>query len=158
MEEENKEIKSFKDLGLDELLVEAFEKMGWKNPKEIQLKAIPQALQGKDVIGFSQTGSGKTGAFALPILHALLDAPRHGFFACVISPTRELAYQVPEQFEALGSEIGVKCAVLVGQMDMVQQSIEIAKGPDIFVGTPGRVLDHLKNTKGFSLDRLKYLV
>lgn len=88
MEEENKEIKSFKDLGLDELLVEAFEKMGWKNPKEIQLKAIPQALQGKDVIGFSQTGSGKTGAFALPILHALLDAPRHGFFACVISPTR----------------------------------------------------------------------
>ena len=59
-----------------------------KNPKEIQLKAIPQALQGKDVIRFSQTGSGKTGAFALPILHALLDAPRHGFFACVISPTR----------------------------------------------------------------------
>lgn len=159
MEEENKEMKSFKDLGLPESLVEACEKMGWKTPLKIQIEAIPPALEGKDLIGLAETGSGKTGAFALPILHALLEAPRpNHFFACVMSPTRELAIQISEQFEALGSEIGVKCAVLVGGIDMVQQSVKIAKLPHIIVGTPGRVLDHLKNTKGFSLARLKYLV
>lgn len=159
MAEENEEIKTFKDLGLSELLVEACEKLNWKNPLKIQIEAIPLALEGKDVIGLAQTGSGKTGAFALPILQALLEAPRpNEFFACVLSPTRELAIQIAEQFEALGSEIGVKCAVLVGGIDMVQQSIKIAKKPHIIVGTPGRVLDHLKNTKGFSLSRLKYLV
>ncbi|KAF7838325.1 DEAD-box ATP-dependent RNA helicase 10 [Senna tora] len=138
MAEDSEEVKTFKDLGLSESLVEACEKLGWKNPLKIQAEAIPLALEGKDVIGLAQTGSGKTGAFALPILHALLEAPRpKDFFACVLSPTRELAIQISEQFEALGAEIGVKCAV---------------------VGTPGRVLDHLKNTKGFSLNRLKYLV
>ncbi|KAL2658288.1 hypothetical protein AAZV13_03G012800 [Glycine max] len=159
MGEENEETKTFKDLGLSESLVEACEKLGWKNPLKIQTEAIPLALEGKDVIGLAQTGSGKTGAFALPILHALLEAPRpKDFFACVLSPTRELAIQIAEQFEALGSEIGVKCAVLVGGIDMVQQSIKIAKQPHIIVGTPGRVIDHLKHTKGFSLSRLKYLV
>ncbi|KAK7382118.1 hypothetical protein VNO80_00830 [Phaseolus coccineus] len=159
MAEENEEVKTFKDLGLPESLVEACEKLGWKTPLKIQAEAIPLALGGKDVIGLAQTGSGKTGAFALPILHALLDAPRpKDFFACVLSPTRELAIQIAEQFEALGSEIGVKCAVLVGGIDMVQQSIKIAKQPHIIVGTPGRVLDHLKHTKGFSFSRLKYLV
>ncbi|XP_020208338.1 tubulin alpha-3 chain-like [Cajanus cajan] len=78
--------------------------------------------------------SGKTGAFALPILHALLEEPRpNNFFACVLSPTRELAIQIADQFEALGSEIGVKCAMLVGGIDMVQQSIKIAKQPHIIV-------------------------
>ncbi|KEH37086.1 DEAD-box helicase family protein [Medicago truncatula] len=75
MEEENKEMKSFKDLGLSEQLVEACEKIGWKNPKEIQTEVIPLALQGKDVIGISNTSSGKTGAFVLPILHALALQP-----------------------------------------------------------------------------------
>ncbi|KAL1300961.1 hypothetical protein HN51_045580 [Arachis hypogaea] len=160
MAEDNNEVtQTFKDLGLSEELVETCDKLGWKNPLKIQSEAIPLALQGKDVIGLAQTGSGKTGAFALPILHALLEAPRpNDFFACVLSPTRELAIQIAEQFEALGSGIGVKCAVLVGGIDMVQQSIKIAKQPHIIVGTPGRVLDHLKNTKGFSLNRLKYLV
>ncbi|KAI4333307.1 hypothetical protein L6164_018135 [Bauhinia variegata] len=157
--EENNEVKTFQDLGISELLVEACDKLGWKNPLKIQAEAIPLALEGKDVIGLAQTGSGKTGAFALPILHALLEAPRpKDFFACVLSPTRELAIQIAEQFEALGSEIGVKCAVLVGGVDMVQQAIKIAKQPHIIVGTPGRFLDHLKNTKGFSLNRLRYLV
>ncbi|CAK8564573.1 unnamed protein product [Lathyrus sativus] len=159
MEEENQETKSFNDLGLSEQLVEACDKLGWKSPLKIQIEAIPLALEGKDVIGLAQTGSGKTGAFALPILHALLEAPQpNHFFACVLSPTRELAIQISEQFEALGSEIGVKCAAIVGGIDMVQQSLKLAKKPHIIVGTPGRVLDHLKNTKGFSLSKLKYLV
>ncbi|KAF5189698.1 Dead-box atp-dependent rna helicase [Thalictrum thalictroides] len=111
----------------------------------------------KDLIGLAQTGSGKTGAFALPILHHLLESPQ-AFFACVLSPTRELAIQIAEQFEALGSSIGVKSVVLVGGIDMMQQAIALAKRPHIVVGTPGRLVDHLSNTKGFSLRALKYLV
>ncbi|THG14174.1 hypothetical protein TEA_020267 [Camellia sinensis var. sinensis] len=105
---------------------------GWKHPSKIQAEAIPHALEGKDLIGLAQTGSGKTGAFALPILQALLETPQ-AFFACVLSPTRELAIQIAEQFEALGSGIGVKCAVLVGGVDNVQQSIALGKRPHIVV-------------------------
>ncbi|KAK4280469.1 hypothetical protein QN277_012093 [Acacia crassicarpa] len=156
---EDAEGVTFKDLGLADQLVDACEKLGWTRPLKIQAEAIPLALEGKDVIGLAQTGSGKTGAFALPILHALLEAPRpKHFFSLVLSPTRELAIQISEQFEALGAEIGVKCAVLVGGIDMVSQAVKIGKQPHIIVGTPGRVLDHLKNTKGFILNGLKYLV
>ncbi|KAG5009235.1 hypothetical protein JHK87_017750 [Glycine soja] len=95
--------------------------------ESIQIRSSLPA-EGKDVTGLAQTGYGKTGAFALPILHALLEAPRpKHFFDCVLSPTRELAIQIAEQFEALGSEL------LVGGIDMVQQSIKIAKQPHIIV-------------------------
>lgn len=154
--QEEKE-KSFKDLGVNEQLVEACDNLGWKNPTKIQIEAIPFSLEGKDIIGLAQTGSGKTGAFAIPILQSLLENPQ-AFFACVLSPTRELAIQIAEQFEALGSGIGVKCAVLVGGVDVVQQSIALGKRPHIVVATPGRLVDHLSNTKGFSLRTLKYLV
>ncbi|KAF4357177.1 hypothetical protein F8388_003324 [Cannabis sativa] len=158
MAEEIEEVqKTFKELGICDQLADACDKLGWKNPSKIQAEAIPHALDGKDLIGLAQTGSGKTGAFALPILQALLENPQ-SFFACVMSPTRELAIQISEQFEALGSEIGVKCAVLVGGVDMMQQSINLAKRPHIIVGTPGRLMDHLTNTKGFSLRMLKFLV
>ncbi|WCJ31285.1 ATP-dependent rRNA helicase RRP3 [Euphorbia peplus] len=161
MEEEKEEVKTFKDLGICDELVEACDNLNWKNPTKIQVEALPHALEGKDLIGLAQTGSGKTGAFALPILQALIQASEksvQAFFACVLSPTRELAIQIAEQFEALGSGVGVKCAVLVGGIDMVQQSISLGKRPHIIVGTPGRLVDHLTNTKGFSLRTLKYLV
>jgi ATP-dependent RNA helicase DDX47/RRP3 len=109
------------------------------------------------LIGLAETGSGKTAAFALPILQALMDKPQP-FFGLVLAPTRELAYQISEAFEALGSIISVRSVVLVGGMDMVSQSIAIGKRPHIIVATPGRLLDHLENTKGFSLRTLKYLV
>ncbi|KAB1226374.1 DEAD-box ATP-dependent RNA helicase 10 [Morella rubra] len=150
--------KTFKDLGVCDQLVEACESLGWKNPSKIQAEAIPHALDGNDLIGLAQTGSGKTGAFALPILQALLESPQ-AFFACVLSPTRELAIQIAEQFEALGSSIGIKCVVLVGGVDKEQQAKNLANlRPHIIVGTPGRLVDHLTNTKGFSLRTLKYLV
>lgn len=98
------------------------------------------------MIGLAQTGSGKTGAFSLPILQALMDKPQE-LFALVLSPTRELAIQIAEQVEALGSGIGVRCAVLVGGIDMMAQAIALAKRPHVIVGTPGRVVDHLSNTK-----------
>ncbi|KAL4771446.1 ATP-dependent rRNA helicase rrp3 [Aspergillus nidulans var. acristatus] len=148
--------KSFKELGIIDQLCEACENMGYKAPTPIQSQAIPLALEGRDVIGLAETGSGKTAAFALPMLQALMEAPQT-LFGLVLAPTRELAYQISQAFETLGSTIGVRCAVIVGGMDMVAQSIALGKKPHIIVATPGRLLDHLENTKGFSLRNLKYL-
>ncbi|XP_017006975.2 ATP-dependent RNA helicase DDX47 [Drosophila takahashii] len=148
---------TWKDLGLNETLCQACEELKWKAPSKIQREAIPVALQGKDVIGLAETGSGKTGAFALPILHALLENPQR-YFALVLTPTRELAFQIGEQFEALGSSIGIKCCVVVGGMDMVAQGLQLAKKPHIIIATPGRLVDHLENMKGFNLKAIKYLV
>ncbi|KAL0079070.1 P-loop containing nucleoside triphosphate hydrolase protein [Phycomyces blakesleeanus] len=150
---------SFADLGVSKELCEACEKLNFKHPTEIQKESIPWALEGRDIIGLAQTGSGKTAAFALPIIQKLWDSPKaEAFFACVMAPTRELAYQIAETFESLGSVIGVRCAVIVGGMDMMAQSIALSKRPHILVCTPGRLQDHLENTKGFSLRTLKYLV
>ncbi|WEW55025.1 ribosomal RNA processing protein [Emydomyces testavorans] len=149
--------KSFKDLGIIDSLCEACDSLGYKAPTPIQAESIPLALQGRDLIGLAETGSGKTAAFALPILQALMDKPQP-LFGLVLAPTRELAYQISVQFEALGSLISVRCAVIVGGMDMVSQAIALGKKPHIVVATPGRLLDHLENTKGFSLRNLKYLV
>ena len=154
--EKKKAVEAFSALGVCDELAQACASLGWKAPSAIQTESIPQALQGKDVIGLAQTGSGKTGAFALPILQELLDSPQ-AFFALVLSPTRELAIQIAEQFEALGSGIGVKTATLVGGIDMMSQSIALGKRPHVVVGTPGRVVDHLTNTKGFGLKQLKVL-
>lgn len=105
----------------------------------------------------AETGSGKTAAFALPILQALLETPTR-LFALVLTPTRELAFQISEQFEALGASIGVKCAVVVGGVDMMTQALMLAKKPHVVIATPGRLVDHLENTKGFNLRSLRYLV
>lgn len=148
---------TWQDLGLTDVLCKACEQLKWAKPSKIQRESIPVALQGKDVIGLAETGSGKTAAFALPILQSLLQNPQR-YFALILTPTRELAFQISEQFEALGSSIGVKCAVIVGGMDMMSQALILAKKPHILIATPGRLLDHLENTKGFSLRALKYLV
>lgn len=143
--------------GVNAQLCEACEKLNFKHPTEIQKESIPWALEGRDIIGLAQTGSGKTAAFALPIIQKLWENPQP-LFACVLAPTRELAYQIAETFEALGSVIGVRCAVIVGGMDMMTQSIALSKRPHVIVATPGRLQDHLENTKGFSLRALKYLI
>lgn len=153
---DSKEV-SFKDLGVVDVLCEACESLKWKTPTKIQKEAIPLALKGRDVIGLAETGSGKTAAFAVPILQALLENPQR-YFALILTPTRELAFQISEQFEALGAGIGVKSAVIVGGMDMMSQAMMLAKKPHIIIATPGRLVDHLENTKGFSLKSLKFLV
>ncbi|CCX32670.1 putative ATP-dependent rRNA helicase RRP3 [Pyronema domesticum] len=155
VEEEPK--KTFKDLGVMDSLCEACDKLNFKAPTPIQVESIPVALTGKDLIALAETGSGKTAAFAIPILQALWDNPT-GYFACVLAPTRELAFQIAEQFEALGGNIGVRCAVIVGGMAMMEQAVALGKKPHIIIATPGRLVDHLENTKGFSLKNLKYLV
>ncbi|KRY40920.1 putative ATP-dependent RNA helicase DDX47, partial [Trichinella spiralis] len=152
-----KQALSFQELGVVPVLCEACKQLNWTDPTKVQIEAIPLALQGRDVIGLAETGSGKTAAFALPILQALLEHPQR-LFALVLTPTRELAYQIAEQFEALGACIGIKVAVIVGGVDMVTQALCLAKKPHVIVATPGRLVDHLENTKGFSLRSLKYLV
>lgn len=150
-------VPSFESYGINPTLCEAIEALGWKEPTEIQRLIYPEALKGRDLIGLAETGSGKTGAFAVPILHFLLAAPSK-FFALILTPTRELAFQINEVFEALGASIGLKSVCIVGGIDMMDQAIALAKKPHIIIATPGRLLDHLHNTKGFHLKSLKFLV
>ncbi|TRY79051.1 hypothetical protein DNTS_021005 [Danionella cerebrum] len=150
-------LTSFRDLGVSEVLCEACEQLGWKKPTKIQIEAIPVALQGRDVIALAETGSGKTAAFALPILQSLL-ASASRLHSLVLTPTRELAFQIAEQFQALGASIGVSTAVIVGGVDMMSQALILAKKPHVVIATPGRLMDHLENTKGFNLRALKTLV
>jgi len=152
---------SWKDLGLHEKLLETLEVLQYKHPSKIQKEVIPVALSGKDVIGIAQTGSGKTAAFIIPILHGLLQMTTVSpCSALVISPTRELSLQIKEHFEAFGSRIGLRTALLVGgeNSKFEQQKILQVLKPHIVIGTPGRISDHLQTTKGFDLRRTKYLV
>jgi ATP-dependent RNA helicase DDX47/RRP3 len=148
---------TFESLGVVSTLCEACTTLGWKSPSDIQRESLPYALAGRDIIGLAETGSGKTGAFGLPILQKLLEKPQ-GLFALVLSPTRELAFQISEQLEALGAGIGVRCVTIVGGVDMMSQAIALSKKPHIIVASPGRIVDHLENTKGFNLRSLRYLV
>ncbi|GAB6020390.1 putative ATP-dependent RNA helicase ddx47 [Chamberlinius hualienensis] len=154
---EMQEPVTFKSLGLTDSLCKACAELKWMEPTKIQREVIPVALQGRDIIGLAETGSGKTGAFALPIIQALLENP-HRLFALILTPTRELAFQISEQFLALGSGIGITVAVIIGGTDMQTQAMSLTKKPHVIIASPGRLVDHLENTKGFSLRSLKYLV
>jgi len=156
-EKKEDEKATFKGLGVCDELCQACADVGWVKPTEIQRESIPWALQGRDIIGLAETGSGKTAAFALPIVQRLLDNPQR-FFAVALAPTRELCVQIGEQFEAIGAGIKLQTAVVVGGLDMVTQAMALAKRPHVVVATPGRLVDHLENTKGFHLKTVKYLV
>jgi ATP-dependent RNA helicase DDX47/RRP3 len=149
--------RTFVSLGLAEALCNACEELGWKTASLIQAQAIPYAIEGRDIIGLAETGSGKTAAFALPMLHQLLLTPRR-MFGLVLTPTRELAFQINEQFEAIGGGVGVKTVTIVGGIDMMQQAIALARKPHVIIATPGRLVDHLENTRGFSLRTIGELV
>ncbi|KAF8195959.1 DEAD-domain-containing protein [Mycena galopus ATCC 62051] len=132
--------------------------MSIRAPTEVQAACIPPLLQGRDCIGNAKTGSGKTIAFALPILQKLSVDP-YGIFALVLTPTRELAFQISEQFAVLGGVLNVRTAVVVGGMDMMSQALELGNRPHIVVATPGRIVDHLRSSGGeWDLSRVKFLV
>ncbi|MBI3274762.1 MAG: DEAD/DEAH box helicase, partial [Methylocystis sp.] len=137
----------FADLGLAEVLLRALEREGYVSPTPIQARAIPPLLQGRDLLGIAQTGTGKTAAFALPILHRLVSARRrpapHSVRALVLAPTRELAAQIAESFRAYGRFAGVSVGVVVGGVAHGPQIKALAGGLDVLVATPGRLLDHL---------------
>ncbi|XP_026287575.1 probable ATP-dependent RNA helicase DDX49 [Frankliniella occidentalis] len=151
------EYKTFNDLGLSPWLVRQCDLLGMKSPTEIQKKCIPRILQGEDCIGCAKTGSGKTLAFALPILNKLGEDP-YGIFALILTPTRELAYQIGDQFAVMGKTLNLRMSVIVGGMDMMVQGQELSRKPHIVVATPGRLADHLESCDTFSLKRIKYLV
>lgn len=150
---------TFASLGVCKELCRACEAVKWTKPSKIQREVLPVALSGRDIIGLAETGSGKTGAFALPVLQSLLDRPSR-LFALILTPTRELAKQIADQFKALGSSFDLKTSVLIGGnvQDRTTEAMVLAKKPHVIVATPGRLLDHLENTKGFNLRSLKYLV
>ncbi|CDK29300.1 unnamed protein product [Kuraishia capsulata CBS 1993] len=156
-EEEEEIPKDFSSFGLHSDILESLVKLKFTSPTPIQAQSLPHSLQGRDIIGLAQTGSGKTAAFAIPILQALWEA-QSPYFACVLAPTRELAYQIRETFDAIGANMGVRCSTIVGGMDMMEQSRELMRKPHVIVATPGRLMDHLEHTKGFSLRALKFLV
>ena len=160
-EEDSEEPRAveWEELGLDPTLCGICRENKWPHPTGIQVQAIPVALRGSDVIGLAETGSGKTGAFALPILHSLLHAEgKLGTYALVLTPTRELAMQIADQFRNLGRDIGLTVTLVVGGTDMPEQARNLARKPHVLVATPGRLLDHLQKTRGFSLSKIRYLV
>ena len=138
---------SFADLGLITPLLKALEGEGYAAPTPIQAQSIPQILAGRDLQGIAQTGTGKTAAFALPILQRLLadkkPALRRGCRVLVLSPTRELASQIAESFRAYGRHTGLRTALMFGGVPKGRQVQAVAAGVDILVATPGRLLDHM---------------
>ncbi|KAL1924558.1 uncharacterized protein VTP21DRAFT_4212 [Calcarisporiella thermophila] len=149
---------TFGELGLSEFLVDALDAMAIRKPSEIQRACIPPILEGKNVIGGAKTGSGKTAAFALPILQKLSEDP-YGVFAVVLTPTRELTFQIAEQFRVLGRGINLKDCVVVGGLDMMKQAIELSRRPHVIIATPGRLRDHIESSpNAVSLSRVRFLV
>lgn len=155
------EITYFQSLGLAPALLEAIKQQGYTSSTPIQAQAIPAILEGRDVQGIAQTGTGKTAAFALPILHRLLDSPvragRNGCRALILSPTRELAGQIAESFRAYGRNTGLKTSLVYGGVPKHPQARALSSGTDILVATPGRLLDHLSD-RTVRLDATEILV
>jgi ATP-dependent RNA helicase DeaD len=156
-EAESDEPITFSDLGLDDAVLRALKDVGYETPSAIQAATIPLLLEGRDVVGLAQTGTGKTAAFALPIL-SRLDLTQKTPQALVLAPTRELALQVAEAFESYAAHLkGVHLLPVYGGQGYGVQLSALRRGVHIVVGTPGRIMDHLE--KGtLDLSQLKYLV
>ncbi len=150
-------ILNFKDLGLCDWICKSTKAVGFKNPTDIQNACIPSILDGQNVMGCAQTGSGKTAAFALPILQKLSEDP-YGIFCIILIPTRELAIQMNEQISALGASIGVRVSLIIGGMSIIEQGIELAKKPHFICATPGRLRHHLESAEPPYLKNTKFLV
>ena len=146
----------FNKLGLSAPLIEGVQAMGYVEPTPIQFRAIPLILEGKDVIGSAQTGTGKTAAFALPIL-SKLGEPQRDIRVLVLEPTRELAAQVETSFRDLARFTKLEVGVCFGGVGYGKQTEVLRKGVDVLVATPGRLLDHI-GRGNCRLDRVQYLV
>jgi len=133
---------SWQDTGLNPRLLELIEKAGYRRPTPVQSQAIPAAMQGKDVLVSSATGSGKTASFALPALNRFLG--RDGTFILALAPTREIAQQTGAVFEQFGKELGFRVAVCIGGASIPVEKEALSHSPHIIVATPGRLCDHLE--------------
>ncbi len=135
-------MQNFNEAALPPSLTRSIARMGFTTPTPIQAQAIPHALQGRDILGTAQTGTGKTAAFGIPMIARLLENPRGS--ALVLLPTRELATQVLETLESLAGESSIKTALIIGGESMPNQVSQLRAQPRIIVGTPGRINDHLQ--------------
>ena len=147
----------FNEFKLDKNLVKGLKEMGFVRPTPIQADAIPPAMEGRDLLACASTGSGKTAAFLLPILHKLIDRPRGVTRALVVTPTRELAAQIVEELDAIAVHTPVSAAPVIGGVGMGPQEHAFRSGVDVIVATPGRLLDHMKSSYA-RLDKVEYLV
>jgi ATP-dependent RNA helicase RhlE len=154
-------LTNFSDLGLSAPILGALTAEGYSEPTPIQAQAIPPILSGRDLCGIAQTGTGKTAAFALPILQRLGAVPRrpspHNCTALVLSPTRELASQIADSFRVYGAGMPLSTAVVFGGVPIGRQRQQLARGVDILVATPGRLLD-LVDTRSLALSSVQILV
>ncbi len=154
-------VTTFKDLGVSAPILKALDAEGYSTPTPIQIQGIPIVQSGRDLIGLAQTGTGKTAAFALPILDRLAGARKHaGEKSCrvlVLAPTRELAAQIADSFRAYGRFLGLSTAVVFGGASMFKQKETLFRGVDILVATPGRLLDHVAQ-RSLKLDKVEILV
>ncbi len=155
---------SFSQLSLAPALARAVAEMGYESMTPIQAQAIPVVLQGRDVMGAAQTGTGKTAAFSLPLLQRMMkhenastSPARHPVRALVLLPTRELADQVAQQVKLYAKYTNLRSAVVFGGMDMKPQTIELKAGVEVLVATPGRLLDHIE-AKNCVLNQVEYVV
>ena len=138
-------IRSFNEMHLSAPMLDAIARAGYTSPTPIQARAIGIALEGKDLIGCAQTGTGKTAAFAIPIIERLCASrPGAGARALVLAPTRELALQIAEHFAMLGGARGLRTVTLIGGEPMGPQLAGLARRPDVIVATPGRLFDHIE--------------
>ncbi|MGN6247497.1 MAG: DEAD/DEAH box helicase [Ginsengibacter sp.] len=154
----------FKELHLIAPILKALEEEGYTEPTPIQQQSIPHILRGKDLLGCAQTGTGKTAAFAIPILQNLVlnqkeNAGNHNIKTLILTPTRELAIQIDESFASYGKYTGIKHTVIFGGVSQFHQTKELKRNPDVLIATPGRLLDlisqklvNLKNISMFVLD------
>lgn len=148
---------TFESIGIPEWLADTCSQMGFKAPTPIQSQCIPRVLRGQNVIGNAQTGSGKTAAFALPMLIKLAQDP-YGIFGLVLTPTRELAFQIDEQFKALGTRLSLTTCVIVGGLPPIQQLQKLSSQPHIVIATPGRLAWHIREGATPNFENLAFLV
>ena len=150
-------VSRFAELGLPKALMRALEEVGYETPSPIQAMTIPYLLDGRDLLGQAQTGTGKTAAFALPLL-ARLDLKRKSPQVLVLAPTRELAIQVAEAFQRYAAHLkGFHVLPIYGGQDYRIQLRGLQRGAQVIVGTPGRIMDHMKRGS-LKLDDLQCLV
>jgi ATP-dependent RNA helicase DeaD len=148
--------KSFKDYKLSEEIVKALDSLGYEHPTEVQIEVLPIALEKKDLVVKSQTGSGKTAAFGIPICDRI-DWNENKPQALILTPTRELAVQVKEDISNIGRFKRIKATAIYGKEPFAKQKAELKQKTHVVIGTPGRVLDHMQRGT-LALERLKYLV
>lgn len=148
---------NFAKFKLNPRILLGVEALGYKAPTPIQEQAIPFILQGQDVIGLAQTGTGKTAAFTLPLLHKLMDGPKGRLRALIIVPTRELAEQIQDAIRQFSKETGLRSLTLYGGVNITRQFQALRRGVDIAIACPGRLLDHI-NRRSIDLTQIEMLV